>query len=751
MPRRSRSRALLALVALVLSGLVLSGLVLSALAVSVQSLSQTASASPPPSWVLRPGTNQIEVLDATPGDQVRLLGPGDHARVGTVDGQGSLMWRQLTPGPYLVQTPDRSFTSTVQRVTSLHATPPPQSFYDGQSLHEGFNFITTRDGTTLSANVVFPKPPIYNDGAPYPTVVEYSGYDPSNPADTTMATLFTSLGFAYVGVNIRGTGCSGGSFLPFEPVQSLDGYDAIETIAAQPWAKGHRAGMVGISYPGIEQLYVARTQPPHLSAITPLSVIDDSYRGTLWPGGILNTGFAEPWASQRASDARPFGEGWEHDPIGATPQQIDTCADNQRVRDQNPDPVALIEKNHFYNKTYYERIDPSRFVHRINVPVYLAGAWQDEQTGGHFPAFLRKFRSSPHFYATMANGSHTESLSLGEFGRYADFLDIYAARRVPTGLKAFVGPQLASALTGVEGLSLPPGTNYSGMSYVQAKRKYQSAPHIRVLFEEGAAKGAPSGAPLPRFEHSFRSWPPASAHRVRLYLGAHGGLVSKPSARRSPARSFSADPSALPRTDYSGSNSDIWRAHPSYHWRQIPKGTGLGWITPPMRKTAVVVGGGSFDVWVKTRAKDVDLEATVSDVRPNGREVYVQTGWLRASHRKLAPSSTRLLPVHTDLAKDARPMPKGRYRLLRIEIPAFAQPFRAGDRLRITLDAPGGAKPLWAFRTLDHGQRVWVGADRRHPSSFVFTTVPGVKVPRTAPPCRSLRSQPCREYHAHRG
>ena len=165
-----------------------------------------------------------------------------------------------------------------------------------------------------------------------------------------------------------------------------------------------------------------------------------------------------------------------------------------------------------------------------------------------------------------------------------------------------------------------------------------------------------------------------------------------------------------------------------------------------MKKTAVVVGGGSLDVWVKTRAKDVDLEATVSDVRPNGTEVYVQSGWLRASHRKLAKSSTALRPVHTDLRRDARPMPKGKYRLLRIEIPAFAQPFRTGERLRITLDAPGGAKPLWAFRTLDHGQRVTVGADRRHPSSFVLTTVPGVHVPRKAPPCRSLRSQPCRNY-----
>ena len=710
-----------------------------ALAMGAESVSGTASATAPPSMTLRPGTQQLEVLEAAPGLELRLLHDGTVVDTGTVDSQGSLMWRQLKRGQYAVQTADGSFTSETVRVTGMNAAPPPQSFYDGQTLDNGFGFITTRDGTTLSANVSFPT----NGSPPYPTVVEYSGYDPSRPPTTqnpnAFAQLFNFLGYAYVGVNIRGTGCSGGSFLPFEPVQSLDGYDAIEAVAAQPWVKFHKVGMVGISYPGIEQLYVARTRPPHLSAITPLSVIDDSYRGTLWPGGILNTGFAEPWASERAADAAPYGEGWEQG------MNSPECDDNQLVRLQNPDPVALIEDNPYYNKTYYQRIDPSRFVHRINVPVYLAGAWQDEQTGGHFPAFLHKFRSSPQFYATMSNGSHTEALSLGEFGRYSDFIDLYVARKKPGTLKEFVAPILAQSLTGMSGLELPPGIDYSGLNYRQAKRKYESKKHIRVLFEEGAAKGQRSGAPLPRFEHSFSAWPPPSRHRVRYFLTPGGRLVTHrvPKGR---AHSFSADPSALPATTFSGSNSDIWKPHPKYHWKQIPKGTGLGWITAPMRRTNVVVGGGSLDVWVKTRVKDVDLEATVSDVRPGGREVYVQSGWLRASHRKLAKSSTVLRPVHTDLRRDARAMPKGEYRLLRIEIPAFAQPFRKGDRLRITLDAPGGAKPLWAFRTLDHGQRVTVGTGGRYASSFVLTTVPGVHVPVQAPPCRSLRSQPCRTY-----
>ena len=68
-------------------------------------------------------------------------------------------------------------------------------------------------------------------------------------------------------MNIRGTGCSGGSFEFFEPSQLLDGYDMIEAIAAQPWVLGNQVGMVGISYPGISQLFVASTQPPSLAAI----------------------------------------------------------------------------------------------------------------------------------------------------------------------------------------------------------------------------------------------------------------------------------------------------------------------------------------------------------------------------------------------------------------------------------------------------------------------------------------------------
>ena len=684
-------------------------IVVAAVLAGAQLGSAGATAADAAGFVLRPSVNQLYVLSATPGEELELVG-ADSATVatGTVDTAGSLAWRDLDAGSYVVRTAAKPGSASAPVTVGGFDDPaPPQSFYAGQTLASGFGYITTRDGTTLSANVVLPPGP-----GPFPTVVEYSGYDPSNPANTTMAQLFKALGFAYVGVNMRGTGCSGGTFLHFEPIQSLDGYDVIEAVAAQSWAQFHRVGMVGISYPGISQLYVARTRPPHLSAITPLSVIDDTYRGTLYPGGILNTGFAVPWATERATQAAPYGQGWERPRVDAG----DTvCAANQALRLQNPDPLKLIEENPYYSAEIGDPISPSLFVSSIDVPVFIAGAWQDEQTGGHFPALLDDFTSAPHVYASMANGSHTESLSLGVFGRYADFLDLYVARRVPTAAKTVVAPILAQSLTGVAGLSLPPGPDYAGLTYRQALRRYQAADPVRILFEEGAAAGQPSGAPLPRFVRTFPSWPIPSVEPTAWYLGSTGRLRARPSSTRPGAatvRSYRADPSALPQTTYSGSSAGIWQAHPDYDWRQIPAGTGLGWLSAPLRRDVVAIGTGSVDLWVRAAAPDTDLEVTLSEVRPSGREVYVQSGWLRASHRALDRArSTAVSPVHTDLESDAAALPADRYTKVRIELFPFAQAFREGSRLRLTVDAPGGARPLWAFDTIADGEQVFVAAD----------------------------------------
>ena len=202
-------------------------------------------------------------------------------------------------------------------VMSIDGSKPSQDFYDSQQLVAGSNYLTMRDGTQLAAYITLPGPP---EKGPYPTVVNYSGYDPAKPGEPIgdyqsmcgtlpvlcdapsdpSALIAALMGYATVGVNMRGTGCSGGAYDFFEPLQLLDGYDVIETVAAQPWSAN--VGMVGISYPGISQLYVAQTQPPSLAAITPLSVIEDPWYQQ-WPGGIYNAGFTQQWLKNRDDES----------------------------------------------------------------------------------------------------------------------------------------------------------------------------------------------------------------------------------------------------------------------------------------------------------------------------------------------------------------------------------------------------------------------------------------------------------------
>ena len=60
-----------------------------------------------------------------------------------------------------------------------------------------------------------------------------------------------------------------------------------------------------------------------------------------------------------------------------------------------------------------------------------------------------------------------------------------------------------------------------------------------------------------------------------------------------------------------------------------------------------MVGNGSVDLWLQADTDDVDVQVTLTEVRPDGNETLVQSGWQRASQRALI--GERLLrPLHTN-------------------------------------------------------------------------------------------------------
>ena len=97
----------------------------------------------------------------------------------------------------------------------------------------------------------------------------------------------------------------------------------------------------------------------------------------------------------------------------------------------------------------------------------------------------------------------------------------------------------------------------------------------------------------------------------------------------------------------------------------------------------------------------------------------------------------------------AGPLAAGQPVLMRVPIYPFAHVFRAGSRIRIVVQPPGGNRPAWAFDTVRYPTPPTVTIDRSaaHPSRIVLPVIPGVDgVPSGLPPCPSLKGQPCRDY-----
>jgi uncharacterized protein len=698
-----------------------------------------------PGWlpVLRPGPGQLAVLEGPPGADVHLLGAGGTmVAEGSVDFAGSLLFRGVEPGDYTVEIEAWQLRIVDDVTVPGFDDPPPQAFYTEQEIGPGYGYLTVRDGTTLSVNVLLPGD--LADG-PFPTVVEYSAYDPSDPTGSGvgLAQLAVGLDYAWVGVNMRGSGCSGGSFDYFERIQATDGYDAIEAIAAQPWVQGNKVGMVGISYSGISQLYVAAEQPPSLLAITPLSVVDSSALYTLYPGGILNDGFALEWAQERDAENAPFGQAWTQTLID---EGDEMCRDNQMLRLQNPRLEAQIRSNPYYSEVA-AKTDVRPLLADIEVPVFLAGAWQDEQTGGHFANMLDGFTGTEHFYASLTNGLHTESLSAGIAPRWLEFLDLYVATRVPSldTLRA-IAPVLGTTIWGTDQIQLRED-RFTGATYREALAAFESDEPIEVFFEEGAGGTVPL-APVPAWSDAFESWPVPEAATTSWYLGTGGTLVTDPSTTVMGATSYVADPTNVPEGYFDeATGGNIWSVDAEFEWLPEPAGTAASFVSTPFAADAIVMGSGSADLWISADVPDTDVEVTITEVRPDGTEVLVQSGWLRASQRALdETASTELHPVQTHLETDAEPLPSGEVVPIRVDIYPFAHPFREGSRLRVTIDAPGGNRQIWHWDTISGGETVTIVHDAEHPSRVVLSTLSGVDIPDDYPACGTLRGQPCRPY-----
>ena len=597
----------------------------------------------------------------------------------------------------------------------------------------------TSDATTLHYQVFLPKDEIAGPG-PYPAVMDYSGYQPGLHIWDGLHRHFTCEGYAVVGLNIRGTGCSGGDFDYFEPRQAEDGREAIEFLTDQPWSNG-RLAMVGKSYPGITQLFVAGQPlqrggdvetPDGLVAIVPGHVFGDLYRDVPFPGGIMNVTFAAGWSAGRIYEPfqAPLEDQFNRRELDA--QCTRNTADHAANPPQNPFVKALY--NQYDGELFHER-SPWYWADNIDVPTFLMESWQDEQVGSRATELTERFAPNLEWRMLATNGDHGEYYGSHVLPHLDDFLSFYLAQEIPESYQGgtvseFIGP------------SGKPKKKPKGKgtwverpeTFEEALARYEAEDPVLINWETGAGGGR-----VPAWSTTYPDWPPPNQDVWRLHMTPEGRLADEPVPGTVSYR-YTPGIGTQQRGGYklTGSQPDQTRAS----WSEVPPdGTYAMFETGALDTDKALGGPASVDLTVSSTAADTDFQVTLTEVRPDGQEMFVQQGWLRASHRKEDPElSTGLRPFQTHTLEDAQPLVPGQPTGVRIEIFPFGHVFRAGSKIRLYVEAPHVKPDLWGFALLPLPAQNTIHTAT---SSVALPLLTGESAGAPLPAC-TIRNQPCR-------
>jgi predicted acyl esterase len=178
-------------------------------------------------------------------------------------------------------------------------------------------WFTSTDGTQLHAGAFLPADRKENEK--HPVLLVSTPYTAPNGGSTSTGNLegptirfpelFAHEGFragrwAYVQVDVRGFGGSGGCFEYYMPSEAKDVKVAVDWVAEQPWSTG-RVGMWGKSYDAAQEVLALASRPRGLAAAVIQSPGLSAYTA-LWMNGVhYATGRYATTSAYTADDLAP--------------------------------------------------------------------------------------------------------------------------------------------------------------------------------------------------------------------------------------------------------------------------------------------------------------------------------------------------------------------------------------------------------------------------------------------------------------
>jgi hypothetical protein len=181
-------------------------------------------------------------------------------------------------------------------------------------------YLTMRDGVKIAVDLCLPNR--VKAGARLPAILHqtryWRGIDFGGPAGrftglnlydlTRIRPAFLEHGYAWISVDVRGSGASHGCQTGPYPSESVEDVREIaDWIVAQPWSNG-KIGVYGISYDGLTAISALRAGHPAIVACAPTYTVFDLYPDIAGIGGVPFTWFHRTWGQgTKALDANRMG------------------------------------------------------------------------------------------------------------------------------------------------------------------------------------------------------------------------------------------------------------------------------------------------------------------------------------------------------------------------------------------------------------------------------------------------------------
>lgn len=589
-------------------------------------------------------------------------------------------------------------------------------------------YLTMRDGVRIAVDLYLPA--ALRNGEKLPTILQQTRYFRSmelrwpfrlalggRPFDHTglyakRRKRFVTSGYAWVVVDVRGSGASYGSRVcEWSPDEIRDGAEIVDWIIGQPWSNG-AVGAMGISYDGSCAEFLLVNKHPAVKAVAPRFALFDSYTDIAFPGGIHATWLTEHWGRMNDAldrNAPHEAAGWwvKLFVTGVQPVQGD------RDRSLRAGAVHAHRDNYDVHAqalalTYRDDIAPSDPFHRQGLAVaQLAGHPRD--TAGSLGLF------SPHNYAgdVEASGAAIYSYSGWLDGAYPHAaIKRYLTIRTP-GSRLILGPWNHGGGWDIS----PPRPRKSGFDHTAELLRFFDY-HLR-----GIDTGIENERPVRYFtmvEGKWKDsdgWPP-TATTVTYYFAANNLL-----SRSAPATRDGRDEYRVDYTVGTGDHSR-WRTQAAidaavrYADRQHQDEKLLVYTSPPLDRGIEVTGHALVTLFVSSTSTDGHFFVYLEDVDASGRVFYVTEGQLRAIHRQLSEAELPhepVVPYRTFKRADALPLVPDEIARLVFDLLPTSYLFQQGHAIRIALAGadsshfgvpPGEPPTIHVYRSTLHPSHI---------------------------------------------